>query len=88
MPCYYLSKYPNRIGELGDDWAVLTVWQMPEYFISTRTSLPLTSSSTIGVSLKSSPGLWTTNASVSILVKDMLNHSAKLKGTAFLDVRE
>lgn len=62
------------------------MWQMPEYFISTRTSLPLTSSSTMGVSLKSSPGLWTTNASVSILVKDILNHSAKLKGVVFFDV--
>lgn len=51
---------------------VLTVWQIPEYFMSTRTSLPRTSSSTTVVSLKSSPGFATTKASVSIFVADML----------------
>lgn len=44
---------------------LLTVWQMPEYLISTSTSSGRSSSMMIGVSLNSSPGVSTTRASVS-----------------------
>jgi len=47
---------------------VLTVWQIPEYFISIRNSSSRISSRTIGVNLKGAFGSSTTKASVSIFV--------------------
>lgn len=47
---------------------IRTVWQMPEYFISTRTSSARTSSRMTGRMTKSAPGLSTTKPSVWIFV--------------------
>jgi hypothetical protein len=47
---------------------VLTVWHIPEYFISIRYSSSRISSMMIGVNLKGAFGSSTTNASVSMLL--------------------
>jgi hypothetical protein len=47
---------------------VLTVWQMPEYFISIRNSSLRISSRMMGVSVKGALGASTTKASVSMFV--------------------
>lgn len=57
---------------------ILTVWQIPEYFISIRNSSSRISSMIIGVRLKGAFGASTTNASVSML--EVVTMTAEIVG--------